>query len=124
MRLGAYPCKIQRGTLAHAIYDREDVAERHRHRFEVNNQFREQLAAHGLVQSGTSPDGTLVEMIELPNHPYFVACQFHPEFKSRPTAPHPLFSRFVRAALSHRSASQQAGRTETRGSPAVNAGVC
>lgn len=124
MRVGAYPCRIQRGTLAHDIYGRDEVMERHRHRFEVNNQFREQLAAHGLVQSGTSPDGTLVEMVELPNHPYFVACQFHPEFKSRPTAAHPLFSRFVRAALSYRDAAQKAGRVEQKSSPIASAGIC
>ncbi|MGC4068212.1 MAG: CTP synthase [Polyangiaceae bacterium] len=102
MRVGAYPCRLKSGTMAAKIYGREDVQERHRHRFEVNNAYREQLDQHGLVLSGTSPDGNLVEMIELPSHPYFVACQFHPEFKSRPTAAHPLFSSFVRAALEHR----------------------
>ncbi len=99
MRLGAYPCKLKPGTLSAKVYGREDVQERHRHRYEVNNAYRDQLAQHGLVLSGTSPDGSLVEMVELPTHPYFIACQFHPEFKSRPTAAHPLFSRFVRAAL-------------------------
>lgn len=124
MRLGAYPCKLQRGSLTHQIYGRDEVMERHRHRYEVNNQFRDQLTASGLVQSGTSPDGTLVEMVELPNHPYFVACQFHPEFKSRPTSAHPLFSRFVRAALTYRDASQKSGRVEQKGSPPVSAGLC
>jgi CTP synthase len=126
MRLGAYPCRIQSGTLAHQIYDRDEVMERHRHRYEVNNQFREQLAQNGLVQSGTSPDGGLVEMVELPNHPYFfVACQFHPEFKSRPTAAHPLFSHFVRAALSCRDAAQKAERVvESKSSPVASAGTC
>jgi CTP synthase len=113
MRLGAYPCRIERGTLAHQIYNRDEVSERHRHRYEVNNQFREQLAQHGLLQSGTSPDGSLVEMVELPNHPYFfVACQFHPEFKSRPTAAHPLFSHFVRSALAYRDATNNAERAK------------
>jgi CTP synthase len=102
MRLGAYPCKLKAGTLAAKIYGREDVNERHRHRFEVNNAFRDQLSQHGLVLAGTSPDGSLVEMVELPSHPYFVACQFHPEFKSRPTQAHPLFTAFVRAARERR----------------------
>jgi CTP synthase len=121
MRVGAYPCKLKPGTLAEKIYGREDVQERHRHRFEVNNAYRDQLAQHGLVLAGTSPDGTLVEMVELPNHPYFVACQFHPEFKSRPTAAHPLFSHFVRAALAHRDERLCAERGTTGNSaPVVN----
>ncbi len=102
MRLGAYPCTLQAGTLAADAYGAVEISERHRHRFEFNNAFREQLAQAGLVFSGTSPDGRLVEMVELGSHPYFVACQFHPEFKSRPVAPHPLFSRFVRAAMERR----------------------
>ncbi len=102
MRRGAYPCRIQPGTLAARIYRIDTIQERHRHRFEVNNTFRDKLAEFGLVLSGTSPDGKLVEMVELPNHPYFIGCQFHPEFKSRPMAAHPLFSHFVAAALAHR----------------------
>ncbi len=102
MRLGAYPCRIRPGTLAANIYGREDIQERHRHRFEVNNDYRDILAKSGLVLCGTSPDERLVEMVELPDHPYFVGCQFHPEFKSRPRAPHPLFSRFVQAAVKQR----------------------
>jgi CTP synthase len=102
MRLGAYPCKLAPGTLAAEAYGTLDISERHRHRWEVNNAFREQLASDGLVLSGLSPDKKLVEMIELKNHPYFVGCQFHPEFKSRPMAPHPLFSRFIAAALERR----------------------
>ncbi|MCU0684704.1 MAG: CTP synthase [Polyangiaceae bacterium] len=104
MRLGAYPCKLAPGTLAAEAYGTLDISERHRHRWEVNNSFREQLASAGLVLSGLSPDKKLVEMIELKNHPYFVGCQFHPEFKSRPMAPHPLFSRFIAAALERRDA--------------------
>ncbi|HEY3359741.1 MAG TPA: CTP synthase [Polyangia bacterium] len=99
MRLGAYPCTLVTGTRAAEAYGQLDISERHRHRFEVNNDFRAQLQNHGLVLSGLSPDEQLVEMVELSEHPYFVACQFHPEFKSRPFEPHPLFSRFVRAAL-------------------------
>ena len=101
MRLGAYPCSLAAGTLAHEAYGRDMVHERHRHRFEVNNAFRDRLEEGGLVISGTSPDGSLVEMVELPEsvHPWFVACQAHPEFKSRPNEPAPLFREFVRAAI-------------------------
>jgi len=98
MRLGLDPCRLLKGTLAERAYGDGLVFERHRHRFEVNNRFRRRLEAAGLVFSGTSPDGRLVEMIELPDHPWFVASQFHPEFRSRPTRPHPLFRDFVGAA--------------------------
>jgi CTP synthase len=98
MRLGAYPCHLVEGSRARAIYGAEDISERHRHRYEVNNDYREALAEQGLRFSGLSPDGTLVEMIELPEHPWFVAGQFHPELKSRPTRPHPLFASFIEAA--------------------------
>lgn len=101
MRLGAYPCKLSEGTLAREAYGEELVYERHRHRFEFNNAYRDQLATAGLLISGVSPDERLVEMIELPQdvHPWFVATQAHPEFKSRPTKPQPLFREFVRAAI-------------------------
>ncbi|MDY2788130.1 MAG: CTP synthase [Atopobium sp.] len=101
MRLGAYPCKVAQDTLAYEAYGEELVYERHRHRFEVNNAYRDRLADRGLVFSGVSPDNRLVEMIELPQsmHPWFVAAQFHPEFKSRPTNPQPLFREFVRATI-------------------------
>jgi CTP synthase len=99
MRLGAYPCKIKEDSLAYRIYHAPEISERHRHRFEVNNKYREKLAKAGLIFSGTSPDDELVEMIELDNHPWFLGCQFHPEFNSKPFAPHPLFSGFVAAAL-------------------------
>ena len=102
MRLGGYPAQLQVGSLAHRVYGSEQISERHRHRFEVNNAYRAQLAAAGLQLSALSPDGTLVEMVEIPEHPYFIGCQFHPEFKSRPTDPHPLFREFVGAALRHR----------------------
>ena len=98
MRLGAYPCVLKQGTRAAEAYGALEISERHRHRWEVNNNYRDGLERHGMVLSGLSPDGRLVEMIELPQHPYFVACQFHPEFKSRPWAPHPLFAGFVKAA--------------------------
>lgn len=102
MRLGAYPCKVAPGTRAFESYGEAVVYERHRHRYEVNNAYRGRLAEAGLVVSGTSPDGRLVEMVELPGHPWFVASQGHPEFKSRPTRPHPLFCGFVSAAADRR----------------------
>ncbi len=105
MRLGAYPCVLRSGTRAAEAYGATEISERHRHRWEINNNYRDTFERHGMVLSGTSPDGRLVEMIELPQHPYFVGCQFHPEFKSRPSAPHPLFARFIRAALEHRALS-------------------
>ncbi|MBJ81104.1 MAG: CTP synthetase [Myxococcales bacterium] len=98
MRLGAYPCALTPGTLSAKLYNTTQISERHRHRFEINNAYRENLEEHGLTIAGTSPDGNLVEMIEVPDHPWFVACQFHPEFKSKPLAPHPLFSGFIKAA--------------------------
>jgi CTP synthase len=98
MRLGAYPCSLKEDSRAREIYGVAEVSERHRHRFEVNNHYRDMLEAQGMTISGTSPDGGLVEMIEITDHPWFVAGQFHPELKSRPTRPHPLFDSFVRAA--------------------------
>jgi CTP synthase len=102
MRLGIYPAKLSQGTLARQLYDEEVVYERHRHRWEVNNRYRQQLQDAGLVLSGMSPDGRLVEFIELPDHPYFIATQAHPELRSRPDAPHPLFEGLVAAARDHR----------------------
>ena len=101
MRLGAYPCRLEKGTLAHAAYQSESISERHRHRYEFNNAHRERLEESGLTISGTSPDGDLVEIVELKDHPWFLGCQFHPEFKSRPQTSHPLFQAFIGAALNH-----------------------
>ena len=98
MRLGSYPCKIKEGTLANRVYKEININERHRHRFEYNNDYREKMEKAGLTISGTSPDGTLVEMVEIENHPFFIASQFHPEFKSRPDKPAPLFVALVKAA--------------------------
>ncbi len=98
MRLGAYPCLISDNTLARVAYGVSEISERHRHRYEVNNDYRDILSKNNLVIAGTSPDGRLVEMIELEDHPWFVGCQFHPELKSRPTNPHPLFRDFIKAA--------------------------
>ncbi|WP_128895517.1 CTP synthase [Longirhabdus pacifica] len=102
MRLGLYPCKIAEGSVTKEMYDDELIYERHRHRYEFNNEYREILESHGLKIGGTSPDGRLVEMIELPDHPWFVAVQFHPEFTSRPNRPQPLFRHFVKASLKHK----------------------
>jgi CTP synthase len=104
MRLGTWPCNVVNGTLAHRLYGSSRIDERHRHRYEVNNDFREKLQEHGMVISGVSPDYRLVEMIEIPGHPFFVGTQAHPEFKSRPNRPHPLFKGLVEAAVAHRTA--------------------
>ena len=109
MRLGAYPCKLVEGTKAQEIYGKSSIDERHRHRWEVNDDFRDKLTESGLVCSGISPDGRLVEMIELPTHSHFVACQFHPEFKSGPLKPHPLFCSFVAAAVKQAEKDKKVG---------------
>jgi CTP synthase len=108
MRLGAYPCTLTPGTLAAEAYGSTEISERHRHRYEFANDYRDQLVGAGLVLSGTSPDKRLVEVVELKEHPFFVGCQFHPEFKSRPVSPHPLFARFVKAALERQIARGKA----------------
>jgi len=105
MRLGLYPCVIQPGTLAARLYQTERIEERHRHRYEVNNAYRQALEEHGLIMSGLSPDGILVEMAEVKDHPFMIGCQFHPEFLSRPTSPHPLFSGFIEAVCQRRNLS-------------------
>jgi CTP synthase len=101
MRLGTWPTKISKGTLAEKIYGRGEVMERHRHRYEFNMKYRDRMEAKGFTISGTSPDGTLAELIELRDHPYFLACQYHPEFQSKPNKPHPLFKGFIKACLAH-----------------------
>ncbi len=101
MRLGAWPCKIEPGTLAYQVYGQTEISERHRHRYEFNREYEETMVAAGLRISGSTPDGTYVEMIEIPGHPFFIACQFHPEFKSKPLEPHPLFKAFVGASYEH-----------------------
>jgi CTP synthase len=114
MRLGSYPCVLLEGCKAHQAYGSLLVHERHRHRYEFNNQYRQQFAAHGLVVSGTSPDGQLVEVIELAEHPWFVAVQCHPEFRSKPTRCHPLFRGFVRASLDRREAKKNVDGARVR----------
>lgn len=98
MRLGAYPCVLKEGTIAREIYGKSEISERHRHRFEFNNKYKEQIENAGMICSGTSPDGRLVEIVEIPKNRFFVAGQFHPEFKSRPNKPQPLFAELVKAA--------------------------
>lgn len=134
MRLGLYEAKLDEGSVIAETYGTTTVSERHRHRYEVNNKYREQIAQQGLVFSGTSPDGKLVEYVELPRdvHPYYVATQAHPELSSRPTRPHPLFAGLVKAALEHQSSSSDngiaptaatAGETETAEAEAVESGA-
>ncbi len=108
MRLGLWPCKLEEGTVARGAYGEETVFERHRHRFEVNNDYRDRLAEAGLIASGVSPDDKLVEIMELDGHPFFLGVQFHPEFKSRPNRPHPLFRSFMAAAVAHLPEGSQA----------------
>ena len=105
LRLGLYNCAIKEGTLAHQVYRKKMIQERHRHRYEFNNIFKEKLEKCGMVFSGINPETGLAEIIELPNHPFFIASQFHPEFLSRPQRPHPLFREFIKAALKNRKGS-------------------
>jgi CTP synthase len=107
MRLGAYSCHIENKTLSHQAYQKEDISERHRHRYEFNNEFMDQLKEKGMIISGTSPNGELVEIIEIGDHPWFLGCQFHPEFKSRPMEPHPLFRDFIGASLKNSQSRNQ-----------------
>ena len=99
MRLGAYDCELTPGTISHKAYEASLISERHRHRYEVNNNYRKILEEKGLVVAGVNPKKNLVEIIEIKDHPFFVATQFHPEFKSRPLKPHPLFREFMKAAI-------------------------
>src|SRR5215472_14584999 len=108
MRLGAYPANLQPGSLANRIYDLSVISERHRHRYEFNRQFEDALTSHGLIISGVSPDKNFVEIVEIADHPWFLACQFHPEFKSKPLAPHPLFASFINASYEHRLSHAEA----------------
>jgi CTP synthase len=120
MRLGGFPCSLLAGSIAADAYGNTEISERHRHRYEFANEYRDQLENAGLVLSGTSPDKKLVEMVELREHPYFVGCQFHPEFKSKPTAPHPLFARFVRAAAERMTSRGRSPSKTTEAHPHAN----
>ena len=117
MRLGAYPCRLRPGSLAAEVYGVPEVSERHRHRYEVSNNYRDLFSEHGLRFSGLSPDGSLVEMIELPSHPWYIGCQFHPELRSRPTRPHPLFAGFIAASAGAKRGveGRRAGRRQPQG---------
>ncbi|MBC8167890.1 MAG: CTP synthase, partial [Bryobacteraceae bacterium] len=103
MRLGAYPCRLAEGSFARQAYDSAEISERHRHRYEFNREYEQILTEHGLRLTGQTPDGMYVEICELPGHPWYLGCQFHPEFKSKPLEPHPLFRAFIGAAVAHRS---------------------
>ena len=107
MRLGAWPCRLEPGSAAQRAYEMLEISERHRHRYEFNREYEQILVAHGMSLSGTTPDGTYVEIVEIPEHPWFLGCQFHPEFKSKPLNPHPLFRAFVGAAYQHRRARME-----------------
>ena len=109
MRLGAYPCRLTEGSLARSVYGAEEISERHRHRYEFNREYEEVLTRHGLRLTGQTPDGVYVEICELPGHPWFLGCQFHPEFKSKPLEPHPLFSAFIAAAAAYRQRRHEEG---------------
>ena len=122
MRLGAYPCRLKEGSLARKIYGAAEISERHRHRYEVNQKYLQTLTEHGLVVSGLSPDGKFVEMVELPDHPWFLGCQFHPEYKSKPTEPHPLFVSYIAAALAHGQGKDRPEKTSTVASLAHSEG--
>jgi len=112
MRLAAYPCQMEEKTLAFAAYNKKLIHERHRHRYEFNNAYADTLAKKGLRYSGVSPDKTLVEIVELEGHPWFLGCQFHPEFKSKPMDPHPLFREFIKASL--KQAKKRTGTTKKK----------
>jgi CTP synthase len=107
LRLGTYPCQLEKGTVSRQLYKREHIQERHRHRYEFNNKFRKQMAKHGMIPAGIYPKEDLVEITELKNHPFMVGCQFHPEFLSRPNLPHPLFRGFVEASAKHSQHKKQ-----------------
>jgi CTP synthase len=112
MRLGAYQCKLAEGSFARAAYGLSEISERHRHRYEFNREFQEILTSHGLRLTGETPDGVYVEICELADHPWFLGCQFHPEFKSKPLEPHPLFRAFIGASLKHRKRRLKTGASE------------
>ena len=119
MRLGAYPCELAEGTLAARTYGESEISERHRHRYEVNQKYLPSLLEGGLMVAGMSPDGKFVEMVELTDHPWFLGCQFHPEYKSKPTEPHPLFVSYIKAALDERERRQDPARVAERERPAL-----
>jgi CTP synthase len=108
MRLGAYQCKVKRGSIAYSVYGKELISERHRHRYEFNNNYLDEFEANGMIASGINPDSQLVEIVEIPEHPFFIGVQFHPEYKSTVAAAHPLFVGFVKAAVKSKKVLQKA----------------
>jgi len=112
MRLGAWACKLEPNSFASKAYGTTEISERHRHRYEFNREYEEQLTANGLKITGSTPDGTYVEIVELHDHPYFLGCQFHPEFKSKPLEPHPLFTAFIKASYENRQKRMSSRRKE------------
>jgi len=111
-RLGAWACKLENGSLAQQAYGQTEISERHRHRYEFNREYESTLTAGGMRITGSTPDGTYVEIVEIPSHPFFLGCQFHPEFKSKPLEPHPLFAAFVQAAYERRTRRQKKRMSE------------
>jgi CTP synthase len=120
MRLGAYPTRLTEGSFAATAYGTQEISERHRHRYEVNQEYLKQLTDAGLRVTGLSPDGKFVEIVEYEDHPWFLACQFHPEYKSRPLDPHPLFRDFVAASYRHRRSRREAGEVDANDAFAAN----
>jgi CTP synthase len=114
MRLGAYPCQLAENSFARAAYGKPEISERHRHRYEFNREYADLLKQHGLRLSGETPDGVYVEICEISDHPWYLGCQFHPEFKSKPLEPHPLFRAFIGAAIEHRNRRMEAGPEPAR----------
>src|SRR6202023_1160939 len=123
MRLGAWPCKLEPGSFAEKAYGRSEISERHRHRYEFNCEYDETLTRAGFRITGRTPDGVYVEIVEVPDHPWFIGCQFHPEFKSKPLAPHPLFAAFIGAAYEHRNATRGVGSADGAARVSHTAGV-
>jgi CTP synthase len=117
MRLGAYPCRLAEGSSAAQAYGKSDISERHRHRYEFNREFEDVLTRNGMRLTGETPDGVYVEICEVPDHPWFLGCQFHPEFKSKPLEPHPLFTAFLEAALKHHELKSQSARETMDAAP-------
>ncbi|MCK5703348.1 MAG: CTP synthase, partial [Cyclobacteriaceae bacterium] len=107
MRLGAYPCRLKEGTMVHEMYKSEEISERHRHRYEFNNEYLEKFESKGMIAAGINPDSNLVEIMELKNHPWHIGTQFHPELKSRVVEPHPLFVGFIKAAIDYKSKKEK-----------------
>ena len=121
MRLGAYPCRLSPNSIASKAYRKDSVEERHRHRYEFNDAYREQFIQNGMIPTGTHPDSNLVEIVEIPDHPWFVGAQFHPEYKSTVVTPHPLFKAFIEASHANKAEEKGTGRAEKKSTPSTRA---